>query len=301
MNGVYGTKKPAMITSNDVDIFYYYTPSRSTNQPDFSNFRMLDRSLLSNMLGESNDDENVGNTRLPGMYNLRLPLNTFGEKGIYTIYIKPREIYTTILDVSVLTAYPDIRGIVLNANINNTGAFNNGDLVGYRVEYLDDNGNRTDEFRIITSNNRCEPLMKAITSSNQKGITYRFNNSSNLMFCTLTPSTAMSFKSDSLPNIGQTNQRIVLTNTKFNPVMLEVEMVDHDMETMATMLEGDQIRNLDLGVISTFNSEGGLYHQAQTGRLTDSDLSLNHDFRLNNTTSVNSDEVDRYNDIKESI
>ena len=301
MNGVYGTKKPAMITSNDVDIFYYYTPSRSTNQPDFSSFRRLDRSLLTNMLGETNDEENVTDTKLPGMYSLRLPLSTFGQKGIYTIYIKPREIYTKIEDVSVLTAYPDIRGIVINANTNNGNSFNNGDLVGYRVEYLDNNGDRTDEFRIITSNNRCEPLMKAITSSNQKGITYRFNNSSNLMFCTLTPSTAMSFKSDSLPNIGQTGQRIVLINTKFNPVMLEVEMVDHDMETMATMLEGDQIRNLDLGVISTFNSEGGLYHQAQTGRLTDSDLSLNHDFRLNNTTSINSDEVDRYNDIKESI
>ena len=89
--------------------------------------------------------------------------------------------YTTILDVSVLTAYPDIRGIVINANANNDITFNNGDLVGYRVEYFDTNNNRTDEFRIITSNNRCEPLMKAITSSNQKGITYRFNNSSNLI------------------------------------------------------------------------------------------------------------------------
>ena len=290
MNGVYGTKKPAFITSADVDIFYYYRPTRSTESADFTEFKPLDSECLMTT--------NYNSEVLPGMYNLRLPLNLFGSKGFYTIYIKPKEIYTTILDVSVLAAYPTVRGIVISSS---DLSVENGGLVGYRVEYLDDDYKRTGEFRIITSNNRCEPLMKSVSNVNEKNITYRYNNSSNLMFCTLTPSTAMSFKSDALPNIGNTNQAIILTNTKFNPVTLEVEMVDNDINTLATMIGGDQTRNLEKGLITTFNSDGAIYLQQQTGRLTDNSLGINHDFRINKTTTVNSEELDRYNDIKDTM
>lgn len=96
-NGTYGTKRPAQITAADVDIFYYYRPSNSTEAADFSGFKQLSSNLLSEVTGEYSDAEGTPVLTLPGMYNLRLPLDVFGKKGIYTIYIKPKEIFRGFL------------------------------------------------------------------------------------------------------------------------------------------------------------------------------------------------------------
>lgn len=263
-NGVYGTVKPAFITSKDADIYYFYRPNRSSDSPDFMSFKKLKSSLLSETTFTSSTDM-VSDNILPGMYDLKLPLDVFSQKGFYTIYIKPKEIRTTISDVSVLAAYPDIRGIVINSSniaVEDASIFNNGGLVGYRIEYFDNN-KRQNYYRIITSNNKCEPVSQNLNDSNQKSVRYRYNDSSNLIFCTVTPSTATNFKSNALPFIGKTSQEIVLVNTKFDPIMIEVEMVDHDIETVSMMLENNQIRSLDNGLITTFNNDNEIYHQAE--------------------------------------
>lgn len=245
MNNVYGTKRPANITSDDVDIFYSYRPSRAEDSAEYSTFKKLDSKLLMNTSGKT-DDSNV--EVLPGMFDLRLPLDIFGNVGIYTIYIKPKEIRTTILHISTLAAYPDVRGLVLDTN-----GMSNGSLVGYRIEYFNESGDREDDFRIITSNNRCEPVAQVFNDATQNGVRYRFNDAASLMFCTVTPSTSLSFNNNTLPNIGAVGQEIALINTKFNPLCIEVEMVENDAETIATMLNGDQIRDLEHATITTFN------------------------------------------------
>lgn len=270
-NGTYGTTKPAFITSKDVDIYYYYRPTRSSESPNFTSFKKLDSTLLSETTFTSTT-ETISDNVLPGMYDIKLPLDIFSEKGFYTVYIKPKEIKTIIQDVSVLAAYPDVRGIILNtANINaeNASILNNGGLVGYRIEYFDNN-KRQDYYRIITSNNKCEPVSQNLNDSNQKSVRYRYNDSSDLVFCTVTPSTATNFKSNALPFIGKTSQEVVLINTKFNPVMMEIEMVDHDIETVSTMLENNQLRNLDSGLITTYNDDNEIYHQTEYSTLKDS-------------------------------
>lgn len=245
MNNVYGTKRPANITSDDVDIYYSYRPSRAEDSAEYSTFKKLDSKLLMNTSGKTDN----GNAEvLPGMFDLRLPLDVFGNVGIYTIYIKPKEIRTTILHVSTLAAYPDVRGIVLD-----TKGMSNGSLVGYRIEYFNESGDREDDFRIITSNNRCEPVAQVFNDTTQNGVRYRFNDAASLMFCTVTPSTSLSFNNNTLPNIGAVGQEIALINTKFNPMCIEVEMVENDAETIATMLNGDQIRDLEHATITTFN------------------------------------------------
>ena len=245
MNNVYGTKRPANITSDDVDIFYSYRPSRAEDSAEYSTFKKLDSKLLMNTSGKT-DGGNV--EVLPGMFDLRLPLDIFGNVGIYTIYIKPKEIRTTILHISTLAAYPDVRGFVLDTN-----GMPNGSLVGYRIEYFNESGDREEDFRIITSNNRCEPVAQIFNDATQNGVRYRFNDAASLMFCTVTPSTSLSFNNNTLPNIGAVGQEIALINTKFNPVCIEVEMVENDAETIATMLNGDQIRDLEHATITTFN------------------------------------------------
>lgn len=298
-NNTYGTKKPALITSDDVEIFYHYRPTRNSESNDFKSFKKLDSSLLSTMNIETNG---VTNT-LPGMYDLKLPIGVFGNVGIYTVYIKPKEIITNIVDVGTLSAYPNIRGVILSANPNNDideTVFNDGELVGYRIEYFEGD-KRLRDYRIITSNNRCEPVSSSMTYTYKNSISYSFSESSDLVFCTVTPSVAMPYKSSSLPYIGKTSQKIALINTKFNPVMMEIEMTEHDIESIATMLEGDQIRNLDKALITTFNRDGGLYNQSAYGHIVNTKEGINHDFRLNNTTGIIFDEQNKFEKIKTNV
>ena len=304
-NGTYGTKKPAFITANDVDIFYFYRPTRSTDDMDFNDgFKKV--SDPSKVLTACSYMANSSLAQLPGMYNLKLPVDTFGIPGIYTIYIKPKEINATILDVGVLTAFPNVRGVIINSNntdATDTTIFNNGSLVGYRIEYYDrDNGEQTDMYRIVTSNNRCEPVAQNFNDVTSKGVKYRFNDSSNLIFCTVTPSSAMSFKSNDIPSIGVEGQPIKLINTKFNPVCLEIEMTENDLDDVVTMLEGDQIRNLDNGLITTFNDNGDIYHQAEYGNIVDTQEGTHTDFKFkkDNTDFIRSEKT-KHDAIKEQV
>lgn len=280
MNSVYGNSRPANITEKDIEIFYNYKPNRSQDDASFKTFKKLDSKILTKTLATT--EESTQTFDLPGLYNLRLPLNIFNKKGIYTVYIKPKEVITNIVDVSTLASHPNIKGIVINSSsIDNELLTSNGSLVGYRVEYFSDDV-RSEDFRIITSNNHCEPVAQNLNDPSQKGIRYRFNESSPLIFCTLTPSSSMSFKSNSIPFIGKATQKIALINTKFEPIMMEIELVEHDIETISTMLEGDQLRNLETNTISTFNEEGGIYHQVACGTITDPDTNKAHDFKINN-------------------
>lgn len=116
-------------------------------------------------------------------------------------------------------------------------------------------------FRIITSNNKAEPVNQNLTNTNQKAIRYRFNDNSNLIFATLTPSSSNSVKPNVTPFIGEPNQDIILTNTFFNPVMLEIEMVEHDIETIAYGIFGGQTKSLEDGIYTIYNFNNEIYKQ----------------------------------------
>ncbi|MBP5456524.1 MAG: hypothetical protein J6Y37_08490 [Paludibacteraceae bacterium] len=276
MNSTYGIVRPSMVDVNkDVDIYYHYRPTRSSEDMSFRTFRKVDdvSSMLSNSsLSEAFDG--TADNRLPGMYNLSLPVSLFGKKGIYTIYIKPREVFCTIRDVGALAAYPEQKGIVIDLNsVDDTSYFDDDTLVGYRVEYFDyetSNGlMRQDYYRIVTSNNKCEPVSQNLTSANTNSNGYRFNTSGTLCFLTLTPSSSPSFKANSKPYIGAPNQRIAITNTKFDPVMVEVEMTEHDIETLSIMTEGNVVRDLDRGRVTHYNWDNEIYKQFEFSTVKD--------------------------------
>ena len=260
MNGIYGTIKPAYITNidNDVEIFYSYRKNRGVNDAT-TNFEPGDTRWLVPATAKT---ENGGIEVLPGVFTLQLPLETFGEVGIYSIYIKPKEIEAIIQDIGVLSAYPDVRGMVLQTFTGNDSVLNvNGALTGYRVEYFGFNNTRSEDFTIITSSNKCSTIIQNIISTNQKAVRYRFDDTSNLIFCTVSPSTSPSFNANALPYIGRVNEKIRLVNTKFEPLLIEIEMVEHDEETISIMLEGNQIRNLDNGLITTYNFDNEIFRQ----------------------------------------
>ena len=271
--GVYGISVPSNVDASMVDIFYSYRSTRNSDNTNNSVFTKLPSGILTKALYEG--DENTTDDTLEGMYNLKLPLEYFSQKGFYSVYIKPKEYPAVITDVSTLTAYPNIKGIILDSNsVNDTTMknriLNNNALVGWRIIYIDDSGDRQDYYRLITSNNKCEPIVMASNGSSDKSYTYRYNESSTLSFLTLTPSTAPSFKSNAAPYIGKPTQKILLVNTSFEPILLDLELVDHDVDTISTMLEGSQLRSLENGLVTTFNDDNEIYNQTEHFTLKDS-------------------------------
>lgn len=277
-NNTYGIVKQALFNpETDADIYYYYKPTRSSESASYTGFKKIDN--VSQVLSNSQlETPTVGDDkRIPGMYTLKLPVSIFGQAGIYTVYITPKEIECNILDVGALGAYPDIRGIVIDTSSieqQYQSLFSNDNLTGYRVEYFDydsetSNLVRQEYFRVITSNGRCQALSQNLTSSNTNSTGYAYNASGSLCFLTVTPSTAPSFKSNSNPFIGKPSQKIVIKNTKFDPVCLEIEVTDHDIETLSIMLEGEQIRNLENGRVTTYNFDGEIYKQFEYSTVKD--------------------------------
>lgn len=264
MSGMYGTVKPADIDiDKDVEIFYYYRPSFNSEETDFKNFKELPSSILNQCsTGETN-------IKLSGLFNLKLPLDTFNKKGIYTIYIRPKEIEVKISDVGNLAAFSDVRGIVFNSG-GELSDFNVANsLVGYRIEFLGTNGDKTGDFKIITSSNLSEPISYVLNNTSDKGTRYRYTMGGKQIFCTVTPSLAPTFKPNDLPSLGSSGQNVKIVNTKFNPVMIELELVEHDDETITYMLEGNQLIDKDKALITTFNNQGEIYHQSEYGAYKD--------------------------------
>ena len=258
MAGSYGINRGATFNPTlHAEIFVSYSESRSVVS---SNFESVDVSkYLSAQLAPNSTTNPIG-----GIYNLKLPLDKFNKVGIYNIYIRPKQIEVAIQDVGVLSAYPNIKGIVLKTSELSSLSLENDSLSGYRIEYLDQSNIIVNNlFRIITSNNRCEPVNQNITSSNQKSIRYRFNDSSDLVFLTVTPSSASAVKPNSLPEIGRVGQKIILTNTFFNPIMVEVELTNNDIETLYTSINGNQVRTLDNGLITTYDQNNKIFNQVE--------------------------------------
>ena len=265
--GAYGTVIPSKIKNSDIDIYYAYHETRTSDSVENAVFKKLPSSILSNVLYDGGEDS-VDNV-LEGLYNLKLPLEYFNRKGFYTVYIKPREIPAVIADVSSLTSFPNVRGIVIDSNDTSidedfrSKIHDNNQLVGYRIIFINDDGSRSEYYRLVTSNNRCEPVIESSNESGNKSYTYRYNETSSLSFLTLTPSMAPSFKSSAAPYIGKPTQRILFVNTLFEPIMLDIEMTEHDIDTLSYMLEGSQLRDLDNGLVTTYNENNQIVHQSE--------------------------------------
>ena len=260
--GNYGTIRPADVSIDDVEIFYSYTPNReSLTTVELQSLNPAE------VLIPANNPNNV-NEIFGGLYTLKLPTSVFGSKGFYSIIIRPKQIRTTIQDCGLLVDNQDVKGIIFNINqipLELQNRFENGNLVGYRVEYIkEQTGTGQDKiqnlFRIITSNNRALPISQNQGNSNASQA-YTFNDNSTSVFCTVSPSSAPSIKPNAIPFIGNPLQDVIITNTFFNPVMLEIEMVEFDEETLAYALFSNQTKSLEDGIYTIYNFGNQIYRQ----------------------------------------
>lgn len=288
--GTYGTKRPADVSPEDVEILLNYTESReSTN--NFVLKKLDPLSVLTPYVHNSNTGGENNVEILGGLYNLKLPSTEFNNLGIYTLYIRPAEIRTTILDCGVLSSLPNVKGIVID--LNNVpqqyrNKFTNQGLVGFRIEYLNSDNSKIQNFyRIVTSSFYCEPVNTNLTNTNQKSVRYRYvEGGSNLIFCTLSPSSAPSNKPNATPFIGQPNQNIILTNTYFNPITIDVELAEHDIDSLAIALYGNQTKSIEDGIYTLYDNDLNIYKQYNLYEIRDEFNNLLFEVRENRGDNI---------------
>jgi len=288
--GSYGTIRPSDVSPQDVDIIMTYTPTRDVT--DNYVLTTLDaQSILQPYFNNSETGGNAGVEVLGGLYNLTLPAEQFNALGIYTLYLRPAQIRTVITDCGVLSALPNVKGIVIdltNVPVQYQNKFVPQGLVGFRIEYLNPDGSKIPNFfRVVTSSFFCEPVVTNEVNTTQKSVRYRYvDGSSNLLFLTLSPSSSPTNKPNATPFIGQPNQSIIISNTYFNPISLEVEMVEYDISSLAIALFGNQTKSIDDGIYTIYDAQNNIYRQYNLYEIRDQYNALLYEVRQSRGNNI---------------
>jgi len=288
--GSYGTIRPSDVSPADVEIIMNYTPTRDVTD-QFVLTKLDAQTILRPYFANTETGGNPGVEVLGGLYNLTLPANQFNALGIYTLYIRPAEIRTIISDCGVLSALPNVKGIVIDITDVPTqyqNKFVPQGLVGFRVEYLNSDGSKIPNFfRVVTSSFFCEPVVSNEVNTSQKAIRYRYvEGDSNLIFLTLSPSSSPTNKPNATPYIGQPDQDIIITNTFFNPVTVEVEMVEYDISSLAIALYGNQTKSIDDGIYTIYDSNNNIYRQYNLYEIRDQFNALLYEVRQSRGNNI---------------
>ena len=252
--GIYGTKKLADVDYNDVDILYAYSPTRESvtdNQlkPLFPNITNSD---FTKMFGAD------------GAYKLKLPASTFKNLGFYVVLIKPKTFETNIIDCSFIVTETSEeiqisrKGIVIpKLQFQGTGS-----LIGYQLEYFDDNGVKIKNLhKIITGSDPVSPSQNTNQTVQGSTTSYSLNDNGASLFLTLTPDEISLISNVSKADLGKSGQKILISNTFFDPIMIEVEMVDQTVKTLSYGIFGNSTRDLETGLFSIFDEDNNLYKQ----------------------------------------
>jgi hypothetical protein len=252
--GIYGTKKLADVDYNDVDVLYAYSPSREAitdNQlkPLFSNISNGD---FAKMFGAD------------GAYKLKLPASIFKALGFYVVLIKPKTFQTNIIDCSFIVTETNEniqisrKGIVIpKLQFQGTGS-----LIGYQIEYFDDNGIKIKNFhKIITGSDPVSPAQNTTQSVQGSTTSYTLNDNGASLFLTLTPDEVSLISNTARADLGKAGQKILVSNTFFDPIMIEVEMVDQTLKTISYGVFGNSTRDMETGLFSIFDENNNLYKQ----------------------------------------
>lgn len=251
--GIYGNKKLADVDYNDVDIFYAYSPAREAIGD--TQFVPLYNSITNNefrkLLGAD------------GGYKVRLPATIFNRLGFYVVLIKPKTFETTIVDCSFVVTNTDQelqiskKGIVIPKSSYQAA----GSLIGYQVEYFGQNNQKVKNFhRIITSSDLVS-VSSNNSNSNASSTSYFLDPNGSQLFLTLSPDELSLITNEQKPDLGSKGQKILLSNTFFDPYMMEVEMVDQNIKTLSYGIFGNAVRDFSNGVFSLFDESGNIYKQ----------------------------------------
>jgi len=253
--GNYGIVRPSDVDVNNINVYYNYTPNRETLTPEIYSLN-ANEVLTYNYLpaDEQLVAVNANANILEGLYNLLLPATVFNQLGIYTIYLKPKVIPTVVIDCSVLSSLPSVKGIVIDMNSIPSNLQGNNALQGFRIEYLNSDGTKLrNVVRYVVTSNKVVPVSENVGNTSQKAIRYRFDDSGTLIFLQLTPSSSSDVKPNVTPFIGNPGQTILMSNTFFSPLVIEVELVQNTINTLANILAGDQVKDVQQGILTYYD------------------------------------------------
>ena len=288
--GTYGTIRPADVSPEDVEIVVVYTPSRDETQ-NFVLSSLDAPSVLRPYFNNANTGGNPNVEVLGGLYNLTLPADNFNAIGIYTLMLRPAQVRTSITDCGVLSALPNVKGIIVDLN-NVPQAYRNKfipqGLIGFRIEYLNADGSKIPNFfRVVTSCFYCEPIVVNQVNTTQKSVRYRYTDSTtNLLFLTVTPSSSPTNKPNATPFIGQPGQSIIVSNTYFNPVTIEIDIVEYDTSSLAIALFGNQTKSIDDGIYTMYDENNNIYKQYNLFEIRDQFNALLFEVRQDRGTNI---------------
>jgi hypothetical protein len=280
--GYTGIIRQATVALDDIEVLFSYSPDRITMPTDFSQLNtsdVLERRFITN----------GSNQALPGMYVLKLPSTDFNSVGFYTILIRPKQILTTIVDCGVLSQIPDQKGIILDTADANLSVLSQkfvpGGLTGYRIEYFDGTGALVDNlFTTVSYSNLCEAVTQSSNAPTQRSIVYNFNDAGNLLFLTVTPSTSPSVKPNALPYIGSAGQSIVISNTFFDPQVIEFELTEYDLKKLALLVNGERTLNVETGIENIYDDTRNILAQSTLFDIKDEFSNPLYKIKENNTT-----------------
>ncbi len=251
--GVFGSRSLASVTFDDVDILFAYSPSRESIgdiqlQPLYNNITNMD---FKKMIGAD------------GLYKLRLPANIFKNLGFYSILIKPKSFETTIMDCSnVVTNDSNTIQISKKGIVIPTLQFlRTSSLAGYQIEYFDQNDVKIRNLsRIITSSDLVN-ISPNNNSISQGSVTYVLDNNGNNLFLTVAPDEGSLISKNVSVDIGTRGQKVLISNTYFDPIYVEVEMVEHTIDTLAIGIFGKSTRDRETGILTYFDKNDKIYRQ----------------------------------------
>ena len=251
--GFYGNVKLADCDFNDIDIFYSFSPNRETlgDAQMIPLFDSVTNNEFRKMLG------------VDGSYKLRLPAAIFNQLGNYLVLIRPKTFETTIVDCSYVVTNNNSeiqiskKGIVIpKLQFQSTGS-----LIGYQIEYYDNNGVKIKNLHRIVTGSDLVSVSSNSNNSNPSSVSYNLNPNGNNLFLTLTPDEVSLITKEQKPDLGRAGQKIIVSNTFFDPVMLEIEMVDQNIKTLSYGVFGNAVRDTGTGVFSIFDNNNNLYKQ----------------------------------------
>jgi hypothetical protein len=102
----------------------------------------------------------------------------------------------------------------------------------------------------------------------------------------LSPSSSPSNKPNATPFIGQPDQDIIISNTFFNPITMEIEMVEHDISTLAIALFGNQTKSLNDGIYTLYDSQNNIYKQYNLFEIRDQYNELLYEVRQDRNNNI---------------
>jgi hypothetical protein len=251
--GFYGNRKLADVDFNDLDIFYSYAINRETvgDTQMIPLFNSVTNNEFRKMLG------------VDGSYKLRLPASVFNKLGFYLVLIRPKAFETTIQDCSYVVTNDanevqiSKKGIVIpKLQFQGTGS-----LIGYQIEYFNDSGVKIKNLHRIVTSSDLVSVSPNSSNSNPSSVSYVLDSNGSNLFLTLTPDENSLITKEQKPDLGKAGQKIIISNTFFDPVMIEVEMVDQTVKTLSYGIFGNAVRDTGNGIFSIFDNNNNLYKQ----------------------------------------